>query len=65
VRRLMSESLTFSHALHDVRCDLAVQYLPTMAYLASRLQEVSACTNAFRRWVGKTPREARFQPRHP
>lgn len=70
-RRLTSESLTFSDVLNRLRCDLATQYLADQDLSVSEIawllgyQEVSAFTNAFKRWTGKTPREARSQPRHP
>ena len=68
VRRLTSESVTFSEVLNDLRRDLATQYLADHGLSISQIawllgyQEVSAFTNAFKRWTGKTPREARFQP---
>lgn len=69
VRRLMSESLTFSEILSDLRRDLATEYLADNSLSISQIawllgyQEVGAFTNAFKRWTGKTPREARLQPR--
>jgi|307.fasta_scaffold20185_2 AraC-like DNA-binding protein len=69
-RRLTSESLTFSDVLNHMRCDLATQYLADHALSISEIawllgyQEVSAFTNAFKRWTGKTPREVRSQPQH-
>jgi AraC-like DNA-binding protein len=71
VRRLTSESATFSEVLNNLRRDLATQYLADHGLSISQIawllgyQEVSAFTNAFKRWTGKTPREARSQPRHP
>src|SRR5215467_8863898 len=65
VRRLTSESLTFSEVLNDLRRDLAAQYLADHGLSISQIawllgyQEVSAFTNAFKRWTGKTPRDAR------
>ncbi len=67
VRRLASERLTFSGVLNDLRRDFAEQYLADHALSISQIawllgyQEVSAFTNAFKRWAGKTPREARSQ----
>jgi len=64
-RRLTSESVTFSEVLNDLRRDLATQYLADHSLSISQIawllgyQEVSAFTNAFKRWTGKTPREAR------
>jgi AraC-like DNA-binding protein len=65
VRRLMSEGLTFSRVLNSLRRDLAAQYLADHALSISQVawllgyQKVSAFTNAFKHWTGKTPREAR------
>jgi AraC-like DNA-binding protein len=64
-RRLASEGATFSEVLEDLRVDLARQYLSDPDLSISRIawpvgyQEVGAFTHAFRRWTGKTPREAR------
>jgi AraC-like DNA-binding protein len=64
-RRLALEGLTFSKVLESLRGDLARQYLSDPDLSISRIawllgyQEVSAFTHAFRRWSGKTPREAR------
>jgi len=64
-RRLSSEGLTFSQVLDALRGDLARQYLADRNLSISRVawllgyQEVSAFTHAFKRWTGKTPREAR------
>jgi len=71
VRRLTSESLTFSGVLNDLRRDLATQYLADRGLSVSQIawllgyQEVGAFTNAFKRWTGKTPREARFDSQDP
>jgi AraC-like DNA-binding protein len=71
VRRLASESLTFSEVINDLRSDLARQYLADRALSISQIawllgyHEVGAFTNAFRRWTGKTPREARVRAPHP
>jgi AraC-like DNA-binding protein len=70
VRRLTSERLTFSDVLNNLRRDLATQYLADLGLSISQIawllgyQEPGAFTNAFKRWTGKTPREARFQPPH-
>ncbi len=67
-RRLASEGVTFSEVLERLRVDLARQYLSEADLSISRIawllgyQEVSAFTHAFRRWTGKTPREARSSP---
>jgi AraC-like DNA-binding protein len=64
-RRLTSEGLTFIEVLNDLRRDLATQYLADRSLSISQIawllgyQEVSAFTNAFRRWTGRTPRETR------
>jgi len=66
-RWLSSEGLTFSQVLDALRGDLARQYLADQDLSISRIawlvgyQEVSAFTHAFKRWTGKTPREARLQ----
>jgi AraC-like DNA-binding protein len=64
-RRLSSEGLTFSKILESLRSDLAARYLTDDDLSISQIawllgyQEVSALTHAFKRWTGKTPREAR------
>lgn len=64
-RRLALEGVTFSEVLEGLRGDLARQYLSDPDLSISRIawllgyQEVSAFTHAFKRWTGKTPREAR------
>ncbi len=64
-RRLALEGVTFSAVLEGLRGDLARQYLSDPNLAISRIawllgyQEVSAFTHAFKRWSGKTPREAR------
>jgi AraC-like DNA-binding protein len=69
-RRLAAEGVTFSKVLERLRGDLARQYLSEADLSISRIawllgyQEVSAFTHAFKRWTGKTPREARAQARH-
>jgi len=66
-RRLASEGLTFESILGDLRVDLAKRYLRDEALAVSQIawlvgyKEVSAFTHAFKRWTGKTPREARSQ----
>jgi AraC-like DNA-binding protein len=66
-RRLSLEGLTFSEVLQALRSDLAERYLAEEDLSVSRIawllgyQEVSAFTHAFKRWSGKTPREARLQ----
>jgi AraC-like DNA-binding protein len=64
-RRLALEGVTFSAVLEGLRRDLARQYLSHPDLSISRIawllgyQEVSAFTHAFKRWSGKTPRQAR------
>jgi AraC-like DNA-binding protein len=66
-RRLSLEGLTFSEVLERLRSDLAERYLTDGDLSISQIawllgyQEVSALTHAFKRWTGKTPREARLQ----
>ena len=70
-RRLALEGTTFSSVLESLRGDLARQYLSDPDLSISRIawllgyQEVSAFTHAFKRWSGKTPREARALTRAP
>jgi len=67
VRPLSLEGLTFSEVLERLRSDLAKRYLADGDLSISQIawllgyQEVSALTHAFKRWTGKTPREARLQ----
>jgi AraC-like DNA-binding protein len=64
-RRLASEGLTFTSLLESLRFDLANRYLAEESLPISELawllgyQEVGAFSHAFKRWTGKTPREAR------
>jgi AraC-like DNA-binding protein len=65
-RRLASEGLSFTAVLDELRRDLAMHYLSeagvpvtTIAWLLG-YQEVSAFTHAFKRWTGKTPKQARM-----
>jgi AraC-like DNA-binding protein len=66
-RRLASEGLTFSAVLQKLRIDLAEQYLSDPDLSISRIawllgyHEISAFTHAFKRWSGKTPRQARAE----
>ncbi len=66
-RRLAAEGLTFAGVLNELRVDLARRYLQdedlTISEVAWLLgyREVSAFTHAFKRWTGKTPRQARAQ----
>ena len=64
-RRLSTEGLTFSSLLERLRSDLAKRYLAEESLPISQLawllgyQEVGAFSHAFKRWTGKTPRDAR------
>jgi AraC-like DNA-binding protein len=65
-RRLALEGLSFRAVLNELRRDLAKHYLSeadvpvtTVAWLLG-YEEVSAFTHAFRRWTGKTPKQARI-----
>jgi len=70
-RRLASEGLTFTELIKTLREDLARKYLSDAELPISKIawllgyQEVSAFTHAFKRWTGKTPREARAEPVFP
>ena len=63
-RRLASEGLTFSSVLNELRHGLARRYLEEKDLSISQIawllgyQGVSAFSHAFKRWTGKTPREA-------
>jgi len=66
-RRLASVGLSFTAILDGLRCDLGKHYLreadlpvTTIAWLLG-YQEVSAFTHAFKRWTGKTPKQARME----
>ncbi len=66
-RRLASEQQTFAGILSELRADLAKRYLQDEDLQISEIawlvgyREVSAFTNAFKRWTGKSPRHARSQ----
>jgi AraC-like DNA-binding protein len=67
-RRLASDGLSFTTVLDELRRDLAKHYLSeaempitTIAWLLG-YREVSAFTHAFKRWTGKTPKQARMTP---
>jgi AraC-like DNA-binding protein len=66
-RRLSLEGLTFSEILEGLRSDLAQRHLADGDLSISQIawllgyREVSAFTHAFKRWTGRTPREARLQ----
>jgi AraC-like DNA-binding protein len=64
-RHLASEGLTFIKMLQELRLDLAKRDLADRDLSITQIawllgySEVSAFTNAFKRWTGKTPRTAR------
>ena len=64
-RRLTLEGVSFSEVLDSLKSYLAQRYLADESLSISQIawllgyQEVSAFTHAFKRWTGKTPREAR------
>jgi AraC-like DNA-binding protein len=66
-RRLASEGLTFAGVLQRLRLDLAERHLRDEDLSISNIawllgyKDVSAFTNAFKRWTGKAPRLARDQ----
>jgi AraC-like DNA-binding protein len=66
-RYLAAEGLSFTAILDEMKFDLAKHYLmeadlpiTTIAWLLG-YQEVSAFTHAFKRWTGKTPKQARLK----
>jgi AraC-like DNA-binding protein len=67
-RRLAEEGATYSDVRGALRRDLARQYLADRGLSISQVawllgyREVSAFTHAFKRWTGKTPRQARVAP---
>jgi AraC-like DNA-binding protein len=68
-RHLAAEGLSFTIILDEMKCDLAKRYLmeanlpiTTIAWLLG-YREISAFTHAFRRWTGKTPKQARTKIR--
>jgi AraC-like DNA-binding protein len=68
-RRLSSEDLTFSDILQNLRFGLANRHLADKELAISQIawllgyQDVSAFTNAYKRWTGHTPRTARRRVR--
>jgi len=64
-RRLQSERLSFARILRELRYDLARTYLRETGSSISMIawllgyEEVSSFTHAFKRWSGKTPKQAR------
>jgi AraC-like DNA-binding protein len=63
-RRLSEEGLSFSKVLDELKFDLAERYLQEglqisrIAWLLG-YREVSAFTHAYKRWTGKSPKQAR------
>jgi AraC-like DNA-binding protein len=63
-RRLAREGMTFSRVLDELRFDLASRYLQERDLPISEVawllgyRETSAFNHAFRRWTGKTPKQA-------
>jgi AraC-like DNA-binding protein len=66
-RRLAAEGLTFAGVLNELRADLAQRYLQDDDLAISQIawllgyREVSTFSHAFKRWTGRTPRQARSQ----
>ncbi|HMF21214.1 MAG TPA: AraC family transcriptional regulator [Pseudolabrys sp.] len=66
-RRLASEGLTFSGVLHALRSDLAKRHLADRDLSISKVawlvgyNDVTAFSNAFKRWTGLSPRTIRQQ----
>jgi AraC-like DNA-binding protein len=64
-RRLKSEGMGFAGILSELRLDLARTYLREKSLSISKVawllgyEEVGSFTHAFKRWSGKTPRQAR------
>jgi AraC-like DNA-binding protein len=63
-RRLATEGMTFSRVLDELRLDLAKRYLREHDLPISEIawllgyRETSAFNHAFKRWTGKTPKQA-------
>jgi AraC-like DNA-binding protein len=66
-RRLATEGLNFSDVLENLKIDLAWRYLADKDLSISQVawllgyREVSSLTHAFKRWTGRTPRQARLR----
>jgi AraC-like DNA-binding protein len=64
-RRLAAENLSFSDVLGNLKVDLGWRYLAENDLSISQIawllgyHEASSLTHAFKRWTGKTPRQAR------
>ena len=70
-RRLAAEGLNFEAVLEAMRRDLAERYLADPDLSISKIawllgyQESSALSRAYKRWTGRSPREARALARYP
>jgi AraC-like DNA-binding protein len=70
-RQLAAEGLSFSTVLDRLRADLARRYLLDNGLSISKIAwmlgygEVSAFNHAYKRWTGRTPREARASQKRP
>jgi AraC-like DNA-binding protein len=66
-RRLAAEGLTFKAVLRNLRDQLAWKYLSDPALSISEIawllgyEELTSFTHAFKRWTGKSPRQARSE----
>ncbi len=66
VRRLASEGVTFTEVLERLRIDLVQSYLADRSLAVSQIawllgyREHGSFSHAFKRWTGKTPRQARL-----
>jgi AraC-like DNA-binding protein len=66
-RRLSAERLTYSGVLENLKVDLAKRYLADEGLSISQVawllgyREISSFTHAFKRWTGRTPRDARIR----
>jgi AraC-like DNA-binding protein len=64
-RRLSSQGLTFADVRRNLRCDLAKRHLADGELPISKIawllgyQDISAFTNAFKRWTGRPPAAVR------
>jgi AraC-like DNA-binding protein len=67
-RRLATEGMTFSRVLDELRLDLAMRYLRDRGLPISEIawllgyREASAFNHAFKRWTGRTPKQADSEP---
>lgn len=69
-RKLNAEGVTFADILDQLRSALAQRYLSERELPVSEISwllgynEVSSFTHAFKRWIGKTPRQYRSEETH-